>query len=185
MMMTVQQTAPFSGLLLFAISRYSFPAVAKSAAGIGVPNNFKATRHAPCVFFYVVAQAHPFSGLWCLFVHQSSFLIMVVRAGQPSGWPVSLKAGYANPVRAATSEIGVSGGSFSNYFKEAAIMATTLTPSHPQFVFVFAAVRRADRQPRICMLRTVAGDEHAARLSLVRDYVLSFAGRLPVAEVRA
>ncbi|MBC5487451.1 ash family protein [Klebsiella pneumoniae] len=185
MMMIVQQTAPFSGLLLFAVSRYSFPAVAKSAAGIGVPNNFKATRHAPCVFFYVVAQAHPFSGLWCLFVHPSPFLIMVVRAGQPSGWPVSLKAGYANPVRAATSEIGVSGGSFSNYFKAAAIMATTLTPSHPQFVFVFAAVRRADRKPRICMLRTVAGDEHAARLSLVRDYVLSFAGRLPVAEVHA
>ncbi|HBT1947700.1 ash family protein [Klebsiella variicola] len=184
-MMTVQQTAPFSGLLLFAVSRYSFPAVAKSAAGIGVPNNFKATRHAPCVFFYVVAQAHPFSGLWCLFVHPSPFLIMVVRAGQPSGWPVSLKAGYANPVRAATSEIGVSGGSFSNYFKEAAIMATTLTPSYPQFVFVFAAVRRADRKPCICMLRTVAGDEHAARRSLVRDYVLSFAGRLPVAEVRA
>ncbi|WP_316384556.1 host cell division inhibitor Icd-like protein [Enterobacter mori] len=185
MMMTAQQTAPFSGLLLFAVSRYSFPAVAKSAAGIGVPNNFKATRHAPCVFFYVVAQAHPFSGLWCLFVHPSPFLIMVVRAGQPSGWPVSLKAGYANPVRAATSEIGVSGGSFSNYFKEAAIMATTLTPSYPQFVFVFAAVRRADRKPRICMLRTVAGDEHAARRSLVRDYVLLFAGRLPVAEVRA
>ncbi len=55
-------------------------------------------------------------------------------------------------------------------------MATILTPSHPQFVFVFAAVRRADRQPRICMLRAVAGDEHAARLSLVRDYVLSSAG---------
>ncbi|MBC5256196.1 ash family protein, partial [Klebsiella pneumoniae] len=175
----------FSGLLPFAVSRYSFAAVAKSTAGIGVPNNFKATRHAPCVFFYVVAQAHPFSGLWCLFVHQGSFLIMVVRAGQPSGWPVPLKAGYANPARAATSEIGVSGGSFSNYFKEAAVMATILTPSHPQFVFVFAAVRRADRQPRICMLRTIAGDEHAARLSLVRDYVLSFAGRLPVAEVRA
>ncbi|HHX7176997.1 host cell division inhibitor Icd-like protein [Enterobacter hormaechei subsp. xiangfangensis] len=185
MMMTVQQTAPFSGLLLLCVSWYSFPAVAKSTAGIGVPNNFKATQHAPCVFFYVVAQAHPFSGLWCLFVHQGSLLIMVVRAGQPSGWPVSLKAGYANPVRAATSEIGVSGGSFSNYFKEAAIMATILTPSHPQFVFVFAAVRRADRKPRICMLRTVAGDEHAARLSLVRDYVLSFAGRLPVVEVHA
>ena len=42
-------------------------------------------------------------------------------------------------------------------------MATILAPSHPQFVFVFAAVRRADRQPRICMLRAVAGDEHAAR----------------------
>ncbi|MEK0169816.1 host cell division inhibitor Icd-like protein [Pseudescherichia vulneris] len=185
MMMTVQQTAPFSGLHLLCVSWYSFPAVAKSAAGIGVPNNFKATRHAPCVFFYVVAQTHPFSGLWCLFVHQGSFLIMVVRAGQPSGWPVSLKAGYANPARAATSEIGVSGGSFSNHFKEAAIMATILTPSYPQFVFVFAAIRRADRKPRVCMLRTVAGDERSARLSLVRDYVLSFAGRLPVAEVCA
>ncbi len=64
-------------------------------------------------------------------------------------------------------------------------MATTLTPSYPQFVFVFAAVRRADRKPCICMLRTVAGDEHAALRSLVRDYILSFAGRLPVAEVRA
>ncbi|MGX6458530.1 host cell division inhibitor Icd-like protein [Klebsiella grimontii] len=60
-------------------------------------------------------------------------------------------------------------------------MATILTPSHPKFIFVFAAVRRADRKPRICMLRTVAGDEQAARLSLVRDYVLSFAARLPVA----
>ena len=110
---------------------------------------------------------------------------MAVRAGQPSGWPVSIEAGYANPVRAATSEIGVSGGSNNRYSMEAAIMATILTPSHPQFVFVFAAVRRADRKPRILMLRTVAGDEQAARLALVRDYILSFAGRLPVAEVRA
>jgi hypothetical protein len=68
---------------------------------------------------------------------------------------------------------------------EAATMATTLTPSHPQFVYVFAAVRRADRTPRICMLRTVAGDERAARRSLIRDYILAFAGRLPVAEVHA
>ncbi len=185
MMMTVQQTDPFSGLLLFAVSRYSFPAVAKSAAGIGVPRNSMATPDAPCVFFFVVAQAHPFSGLWCLFIHHGSSKIMVVRAGQPSGWPVSIEAGYANPVRAATSEIGVSGGSSNRYSMEAAIMATILTPSHPQFVFVFAVVRRADRKPRICMLRTVAGDEHAARRSLVRDYILSFAGRLPVAEVRA
>lgn len=175
--------APFSGLHPLCVSWYSFVAVAKSTAGIGVPYNFKATRHAPCVFFYVVAQAHPFFGLWCLYVHRGSSQIMVVRAGQPSGWPVPLKAGYANPVRAATSEIGVSGGSFSDYFKEIAIMATTLTPSHPQFVFVFAAVRRADRKPRICMLRTVAGDELAARRPLVREYVLSLAARLPVVGV--
>ena len=182
-MMPVQQTAPFSGLHLLCVSWYSFAVVAKSETGRENPSNPSAIPDAPCVFFYVVAQAHPFFGLWCLF--HSPCQIMVVRAGQPSGWPVPLKAGYANPARAATSEIGVSGGSFSNYFKEAAVMATILAPSHPQFVFVFAAVRRADRQPRICMLRAVAGDEHAARLSLVRDYVLSFAGRLPVAEVRA
>jgi hypothetical protein len=62
-------------------------------------------------------------------------------------------------------------------------MATIPTPSHHKFVFVFAAVRRADRKPRICMLRTVAGDERTARRSLVREYVLSLAARLPVAEV--
>lgn len=183
MMMPVPQKAPFSGLLPFAVSRYSFLAVAKSAAGIGVPQYSMATPDAPRVFFFVVAQAHPFFGLWCLF--HSPCQIMVVRAGQPSGWPVPIEAGYANPVRATTSEIGVSGGSSNRYSMEAAIMATILTPSHPQFVFVFAAVRRSDRKPRICMLRTVAGDEHGARLSLVRDYVLSFAGRLPVAEVHA
>ncbi|HDX9002375.1 TPA: ash family protein [Klebsiella michiganensis] len=183
MMMPVPQKAPFSGLLPFAVSRYSFLAVAKSTAGICSPCNSMATPDAPCVFFYVVAQTHPFFGLWCL--HRGFCQIMVVRAGQPSGWPVSIEAGTANPVRATTHEICSSGGGDNRYSMEAAIMATILTPSHPQFVFVFAAVRRADRQPRICMLRAVAGDEDAARLSLVRDYVLSFAGRLPVAEVRA
>lgn len=183
MMMSVPQKAPFSGLLPFAVSRYSFLAVAKSTAGICSPCNSMATPDAPCVFFYVVAQTHPFFGLWCL--HRGFCQIMVVRAGQPSGWPVSIEAGTANPVRATTHEICSSGGGDNRYSMEVALMATILTPSHPQFVFVFAAVRRADRQPRICMLRTVAGDEHAARLSLVRDYVLSFAGRLPVAEVHA
>ncbi|HBW7735033.1 TPA: ash family protein [Klebsiella pneumoniae] len=181
--MPVPQKAPFSGLLPFAVSRYSFLAVAKSTAGICSPCNSMATPDAPCVFFYVVAQTHPFFGLWCL--HRGFCQIMVVRAGQPSGWPVSIEAGTANPVRATTNEICSSGGGDNRYSMEVALMATILTPSHPQFVFVFAAVRRADRQPRICMLRTVAGDEHAARLSLVRDYVLSFAGRLPVAEVHA
>ena len=110
---------------------------------------------------------------------------MVAQAGQPSGWPVSNKAGIPTPVRATTHECRNSGGGVNRYLLEVALMATTLTLSHPQFVFVFAAVRRADRKPRVCMLRTVAGNEHAARRSLVRDYILSFAGRLPVAEVSA
>ncbi len=58
-----------------------------------------------------------------------------------------------------------------------------LPPHTLNLLFVFAAVRRADRHPRICMLRTVAGDERSARRSLVRDYVLSLAARLPVVEV--
>ena len=173
----------FSGLHPAVISRYSFSAAAKSAAGRRNPSYLLATPDAPCVFFYVVAQAHPFFGLRCLYL--SPFQIMVVRAGQPSGWPVSNKAGIPTPVRVTTHERRNSGGGNNRYSMEVATMATTLTPSHPQFVFVFAAVRRADRKPRICMLRTVAGNEHAARRSLVRDYVLSFAGRLPVAEVRA
>ncbi|MEI9688549.1 host cell division inhibitor Icd-like protein [Kosakonia cowanii] len=183
MMMSALQKPPFPGLLLLAVPGYSFPAAAKSAAGICSPCNLLATQHAPCVFFYVVAQTHPFSGLWCL--HRGFCQIMVVRAGQPSGWPVSNKAGTANPVRATTHEICSSGGSDNRYLLEAATMATHLTMPHPQFVYVFAAVRRADRTPRICMLRTVAGDEHSARLNLVRDYILAFAGRLPVAEVGA
>lgn len=185
MMMAALQKAPFSGLHLLWVSWYSFPAVAKSAAGRRNPCNSQATTDAPCVFFYVVAQAHPFSGLWCFRIHHGSSEIMVVRAGQPSGWPVFCEAGIPTPVRVTTHERRNSGGGNNRYSQEAALMATILTPSHPQFVFVFAAVRRADRKPRIFMLRTVAGDERAARRALVRDYVLSFAGRLPVAEVRA
>lgn len=184
MMMTVQQTAPFSGLHFLWVSWYSFPAVAKSAAGRRNPFYSMATPDAPCVFFYVVAQAHPFSGLWCFRIHHGSIEIMVARAGQPSGWPVPIEAGIPTPVQVTTHECRNSGGGNNHYSMEAAVMATILTPSYPQFVFVFAAIRRADRNPHICMLRTVAGDEQSARLSLVRDYVLSFAGRLPFAEVR-
>ena len=183
MMMAVLLKSPFSGLLPFAVSRYSFPAVAKSAAGICSPCNLLATQHAPSVFFYVVALTHLFLELWCF--HRGFCQIMVARAGQPSGWPVFCEAGIPTPVRVTTHERRNSGGGNNRYSQEVALMATTLTLSHPQFVFVFAAVRRADRKPRICMLRTVAGDEHTARLSLVRDYILSFAGRLPVAEVHA
>ncbi|EHY7787423.1 host cell division inhibitor Icd-like protein [Salmonella enterica] len=180
MMMTVQQTAPFSGLLLFAVSRYSFPAVAKSAAGRENPSYSVATPDAPCVFFCVYVHllfTHRFLSRCCI-------CVMVAQAGQPSGWPVPIEAGFSPP-SGLPPERENSGGSVNRYSMEVALMATTLTPSHPQFVFVFAAVRHADRKPRICMLRTVAGDEHAARLSLVRDYVLSFAGHLPVAEVSA
>ncbi|MDF7712666.1 ash family protein [Klebsiella pneumoniae] len=81
---------------------------------------------------------------------------MVVRAGQPSGWPVSNKARIPTPVRVTTHERRNSGGGNYRYLLEVAPMATPLTPSHTQIVFVFAAVRRADRKHRIFMLRTDA-----------------------------
>jgi len=180
MTMTVLKKVPFSGLRLLSVSWYSFLAVAKSAAGRENPCYLLATQHAPCVFFYVVAQTHLYFGLWCLRLGLRQ--IMVIRAGQPSGWPVSNKAGFSPPF-GSPPVCENSGGGFNCYLLEIALMATIPTPSHPEFVFVFAAIRRADRKPRICMLRTVAGDERAARRSLVREYVLSLAARLPVAEV--
>ena len=182
MMLPGQQNAPFSGLLPVGVSRYSFPAAAKSAAGRENPIFFKATPDAPCVFFCVYASVH------LLFTHRffnrCCICVMVAQAGQPSGWPVPLKAGFSPP-SGLPPERENSGGSDNRYFKEVALMATTLTLSHPQFIFIFAAVRRSGRKPRVCMLRIIAADERTARRSLVREYVLSFAGRLPVAEVRA
>ena len=63
-------------------------------------------------------------------------------------------------------------------------MASVLIPSRPQFIFVFAAVRRAQTGSSLRMLRTVATSEHLARRSLAPEYVLSLAARLPFAEVR-
>lgn len=198
MMMAALQKAPFSGLLIFAVPGYSFPAAAKSAAGRENPSNPSATTDAPCVFFYVANNAserqtkvrciairadstpRPLPG----FVH-CTHMSMVAQAGQSSGWPVFDGAGILTPVWAIAIERENSGDSNNQLSIGGCLMATILTPSYPQFVFVFAAIRRADRKPRVCMLRTVAGDERTARRSLVRDYVLSFAGRLPVAEVRA
>ena len=160
---------------------YSNSAAAKSVAGRRNPSETKATPDAPCVFFCVCALMHPFFGLWCLYL--SPCQIMVVRAGQPSGWPVSFVAGIPTPVRATTHERRNSGGGIYRDLLEVALMATILAPSHPQFIFVFAAVRRAERKPRISMLRIVASNEHHARLSLVHEYVLCLAARLPVREV--
>lgn len=196
MMMPALQKLPFSGLPFSGICGYSFSAAAKSAAGRENPSNSQATYDAPRVFFCVAINATErqimvwcvvsrADGIPCILPASAHYAAesMVAQAGQPPDWPVSCEAGILTPVWAIAIERENSGDSVICYSQEAAIMATTLTPSHPEFVFVFAAVRRADRHPRICMLRTVAGDERSARRSLVRDYVLSLAARLPVVEV--
>ena len=161
---------------------YSNSAAVKPAAGRGNPSYFKATPDAPCVFFCVFASVHPLFGQQFLF--RCAVLVVGARAGRPSGWPVSLKAGLPPPF-GSPPERGNSGGGDNRYFRETAPMATVLHSPHPQFVFVFAAVRRCERHSRVLMLRATAADERAARRLLARDYVLSFACRLPVTEVRA
>lgn len=98
---------------------YAFPALAKSGAGIGVPDMHKATQTRPASF---------------LLSQNSHTQIMVGCMGASHEAPVSLCAGYANPVQFTTSEIGVSGGENISLHKETATMATALTPSHSQYV---------------------------------------------------
>ncbi|MBN5380810.1 ash family protein, partial [Serratia marcescens] len=169
-MRSIERPGASYGLLPHPALRYSSPAVAKSAAGRRNPCISKATQHAPGVFFYVAAFARSFFARWMLCYRSSQS--MVAQAGQPSGWPVFLEAGIPTPVWATTHKCRNFGGSNNLYSKEAATMATTLTPTHPTFCFLFAAVRRSalTASPRI--VRTVADTERNARRLLARDYVL-------------
>ncbi|WP_259191093.1 host cell division inhibitor Icd-like protein [Serratia sp. BIGb0163] len=156
--------------------RYSPPAVAQSAAGRENPSYSMATPHAPSVFFFVAALVRSFFAQW--FICYCGCQTMVAQAGQPSGWPVFIEAGFSPPSGLPPLRENF-GGSNNHYSMEAATMATILTPTHPEFCFLFAAIRRTALTAAPCMLRTVADSEHNARRLLARDYILSFAGRLP------
>ncbi|NDO83887.1 Ash-like/host cell division inhibitor Icd-like protein [Citrobacter sp. NCU1] len=163
---------------------YSLKVAAKSATGRRNPCYLKAILHAPGVFFCVAALTHLNLMVWWLTVFfyflRHIVRIMVVQAGQLSGWPVSFRAGIPTPVWATTHERRNSGGSVTRYLKEVAIMATVPVLSHPEFTFVFLAVRRTDYGARPCSVRVIADCEHTARLKLVSEFVLSFAARVPV-----
>ncbi|HIC6517074.1 TPA: host cell division inhibitor Icd-like protein [Salmonella enterica subsp. enterica serovar Newport] len=165
-------------------SGYIHSVAAKSATGRRNPSNLTATQHAPGVFFCVVALTHLYFMVWWLAVSirylRHIIQIMVVQAGQLSGWPVSVRAGIPTPVWATTHERRNSGGSVTRYLTEIAAMATIPALSHPQFTFVFLAVRRADYAARPFAVRTVATCERAARMKLAADFVLSFAARIPM-----
>ncbi|MCR8999355.1 host cell division inhibitor Icd-like protein [Rahnella perminowiae] len=57
-------------------------------------------------------------------------------------------------------------------------MATT------KCTYIFAAINRMQRGIRPQMLRITACNEKIARQQLISDYILLFAGRVPVMEVR-
>ncbi|MCF7680612.1 Rha family transcriptional regulator [Aeromonas hydrophila] len=110
---------------------YSVGAAAKSAAGICTPNLHMEPTHAPIAWFFVCTRP-PFT--WVLLAYPAIGIlsVMVARAGQPSGWPVSsVCAGSANPVRATTMRFAPLCGSDNLLHVEAAIMATVPTPITP------------------------------------------------------
>ncbi|MCY0800494.1 host cell division inhibitor Icd-like protein [Providencia rettgeri] len=158
-------------LRLWVIVGYSKNALAKSSVRIGVLNLYKATHDAPSVFFCVHAYAHLLNAV--LYRTES----MVAAAEQPKGWLVSLYASNANSTVVTTPEIGVSGGDSLALYKEIIVMMAT--PTQTQFKFLFLAVKRTDKTDIPHRIEATASNEHDARLMLVRDYILSFAGRLP------
>ncbi|HGN2971867.1 TPA: host cell division inhibitor Icd-like protein [Proteus mirabilis] len=162
-------------LHLWVIVGYSDQALAKSSVRIGVLNLYKATHDAPSVFFCVHAYAHLLNAV--LYRTES----MVAAAEQPKGWLVSLYASNANSTVVTTPEIGVSGGDSLVLYKEIIVMMAT--PTQTQFKFLFLSIKRSDTTAKPCRITITAPNEHDARLMLVRDYILSFAGRLPVKEV--
>ncbi|ELZ9982163.1 host cell division inhibitor Icd-like protein [Salmonella enterica] len=86
--------------------------------------------------------------------------IMVTLAGLPKGRPVPSNAGSANPVNVtAPIDICTSSGDSLNLLEEAVTMATTLTPSHPLFVWRFWSCQNAT-------YTTTATSEREARLQL-------------------
>lgn len=168
---------------------------AKSATGRRNPCMLSATTDAPCVFFYVAINAterHIMA--WCVHsghsiagheqVSHHSTMSMVAQAGQLSGWPVSDNAGIPTPVWAiAISERRNSGDSVLSVVIGGCLMATTPISLHPQFIWIFLAVRRSDVLAKPQRKEVTAPDLTSARRVIARDFVTSFAGRLPVREV--
>ncbi|AHW87569.1 hypothetical protein J415_10260 [Klebsiella michiganensis HKOPL1] len=161
--------------MFYIIPVYGYNAPAKSGAGIGVLGKYKATHDAPSVFFCVLTFAHPFFS--AAVIIRAACRVMVSWMGAEKSAPVTLYAGYANPVQLTTSEIGVSGGGINPQYKEAAIVATTPT-QNPQFIWIIAAVRRDITTIKAQIHHITAPSERDARRSLARDHVCFFAGRI-------
>ncbi|ENN6350580.1 host cell division inhibitor Icd-like protein [Providencia rettgeri] len=162
-------------LRLWVIVGYSKNALAKSSVRIGVLNQLLATHDAPSVFFCVHAYAHLLNAV--LYRAES----MVAAAEQPKGWLDSSNSSNANSTVVTTPEIGVSSGDSLTKLLEIIVMMAT--PTQTQFKFLFLAVKRTDKTDTPHRIEATAPNEHDARLMLVRDYILSFAGRLPAQEV--
>lgn len=163
-------------LHLWVIVGYSDQALAKSSVRICTLNQLLATHDAPCVFFCVNAYAYLLNAV----LYRSYSMVALVR--QLSGWLDSSNSSSANLANVITPiEICTSGDDSLTKLLEIIVMMAT--PIHTQFKFLFLSIKRSDTTAKPCRIAVTAPNEHDARLMLVRDYILSFAGRLPAQEV--
>ena len=159
-------------------------AAAKSAAGRRNPSLHIAPTHALAWFF--VGARPPFS--WALLTYPvgGPCCVMVARAGQPRGWPVSIVAGILTPARATAMSVRTLVGSEYLSNSEAAIMATIPTLATSKiFTFLLAAHGcRVAELPRIRTVSTTAHTEDEARAHLP-GLPLVFLSRTPSKGVAA
>lgn len=163
------------GLPTIANPVYGYSAPAKSGARIGLPVISMATYDAPSVFFCVVSSVHlVFSDTGIIRVAHK---IMVGCVGASSEAPVSIEAGKTNSAQSTTSKVGLFGGGLHHSMEAAAMLATTPTQK-PQFIWLIAAVRRDMPTVTAKIHHIPAEGEREARLTLARDHVCFFAGRI-------
>ena len=160
------------------------PATAKSVAGRENPSLHIAPTHALAWFF--VGARSPLLGELLAYPVGGPCCVMVARAGQPSGWPVSIVAGISTPARATAMSVETLVGSEYLSTIEAAIMATIPTPViSKRFTFLIAssACRLADLR-RIRTVTAVADTEAQARIALA-GLPLVFLSRTPTGRAAA
>ena len=190
---SIHRTAStFRRLPNFAIGLYEdarggtiLSATAKSVAGRGNPELNSAPTHALAWFF--VGARSPLLGALLAYLVGGVCCVMVARAGQLSGWPVSSGfAGISTPARATAMSVETLVGSEYLSNSEAAIMATIPTPViSKRFTFLIAssACRLADLR-RIRTVTAVADTEAQARAALA-GLPLVFLSRTPTGRAAA
>ena len=159
-------------------------ATAKSVAGRENPEKTIAPTHALAWFF--VGTRSPLLGALLAYLVGGVCCVMVARAGQPRGWPVSIVAGILTPARATAMSVRTLVGSEYLSTIEAAIMATIPTLATSKiFTFLLAAHGcRVAELPRIRTVSTTAHTEDEARAHLP-GLPLVFLSRTPSGEVAA
>ncbi|MEQ1975698.1 host cell division inhibitor Icd-like protein [Xenorhabdus sp. SGI240] len=145
--------------------------LAKSNVRRGNLNILAATVDAQYVFFCVVN-----AYLMASYAYLNS---MVALSEHLKRWLVSVRASISTSDNVtAPIERGNSGGDCFNHLTEIIFMMAV--PTQTQFKFLFLCVKRSDITAKPCRIEATALNEHNARMLLIHDFVLSFAGRIPM-----